>query len=209
MEPSTDGLRLAGPSREIPFSARVQFLFGGFYNQFGWMWFGFTMIHFRAFILHPHAGQAPWPALLVPLLFPLIGLTFMAIGLKKGLHGIRLLRRGVTGTGRLVSKKATNTQINHQTVYELTFEFTTAWGQKAKATARTHETGRLEDEAEEPLVYDPGDPSGAVMLDDLPGRPRLDDLGVTRSRDAAWLHYLIVPGISVTGHLAWLILFGP
>ncbi|MBI2363159.1 MAG: hypothetical protein HYV15_07230, partial [Elusimicrobia bacterium] len=88
-----DGVVLAGPDRSVPLHCRVQFLFGGFLNQFGWAWFGFSSIHLRAFWGAP---DAPWPIYIVILLFPAIGLAFIAAGLRKGLRGLRLLRRGMT-----------------------------------------------------------------------------------------------------------------
>lgn len=196
-----DGIRLGGPDRDVPLAARLHFLFGGFYNQFGWLWFGFTMIHFRVFLFGPvPSQQVPWPLYLVIGGFPLIGLTFMTIGLRKGLRGVRLLRRGMTATGRLVSKQPTNTRINKQTVYELTFEFTAGDGKRYKAKASTHEPKSLEDDAAEPLLYDPADPNVSIMLDDLPGRPRIDDTSVTRTQDGSVLPVLFVPALAVLGH---------
>lgn len=196
-----DGIRLGGPDRDVPLSARLRFLFGGFYNQFGWLWFGFTMIHFRVFLFGPDGGvETPWPLNIVLFGFPFIGLTFIGIGLRKGLRGIRLLRRGMTASGRLVSKKPTNTQINGQRVFELTFEFTAADGKRYLAKASTHEPGPLEDNAAEPLLYDPADPTIAVMLDDLPGRPRIDDSSVTRTHDGSVIPLLLLPGAAIVGH---------
>ncbi|TBR20536.1 hypothetical protein EPO15_12865 [bacterium] len=202
MDPS-GGVILSGPDRDVPLSARLRFVFGGFYNQFGWMWFGFSMIHFRVFLFGPGTAQpTPWPLYLILFGFPLIGLTFISIGLRKGLRGIRLLRRGMTASGKLVSKEATNTSINKQRVYELTFEFTAADGKRYRAKASTHEPDTLEDDREEPLLYDPADPNISVLLDDLPGRPRLDDESVTRTRDGSVWPLLFVPGLAILGHTA-------
>jgi hypothetical protein len=38
--------------REVPLSVRLWVLFGGFYNQFGWLFFGFGMIFVWSFAVH-------------------------------------------------------------------------------------------------------------------------------------------------------------
>lgn len=199
-----DGVRFSGPDRSVPLHCRVQFLFGGFLNQFGWAWFGFSSIHLRLFW---GAEGSPWLMLAFVLLFPVIGLAFIVAGLRKGLRGMRLLRHGMLAEGRFTGKRATNTRINKRTVWELTFEFTTASGRRATATARTHEPEALMDQTLEPLVYDPLDPSNAVMLDDLPGRPRLDQESVTRTDGLLSAPLLLgLPALTVLGHLVWTLL---
>jgi hypothetical protein len=105
---------------------------------------------------------------LMPIIFPLVGLCLMTVGLKKGIRGNRLLVIGHQTTGKLKSKVATSTKINNRTVFKLTFEFTAADGIGYEAVGKTHKPEKLEDEAEEPLLYDPILPSYAVMLDALP-----------------------------------------
>lgn len=199
-----DGVRFSGPDRSVPLHCRVQFLFGGFYNQFGWVWLGFTSIHLRLFLSTP---EAPWPVVIMILIFPAVGLAFISVGLRKGLKGLRLLRHGMTAEGRFIGKKATNTKINGQTVWELSYEFATASGRQAVAKARSHEPEPLTDQALEPLVYDPLDPLNAVMLDDLPGRPRLDQDSVTRTEAGLRAPLLlVVPGLTLLGHILWTLL---
>jgi len=40
---------LVPPPRYVPWPIRGQVFFGGFYNQFGWLWFGFSLIFVWAF----------------------------------------------------------------------------------------------------------------------------------------------------------------
>lgn len=75
---------------------------------------------------------------LFPILFPAVGLCFMIAGIRKGMKANRLLKNGITGTGKLISKERTNTRINKKTVYKLTFEFTADNGMTYNATAKTH-----------------------------------------------------------------------
>lgn len=200
-----DGIRLAGPAREVPLAAKLQFLFGGFYNQFGWAWTGFSSIHVRIFLLEGRGGAFEWPMLFI-LLFPVIGLTMMTVGVRKGLKALRLLTRGIPAQGRFVGQTATNVQINDTPVMAMTFEFKTVDGRTARCVAKTHETRELRDDSEEPLVYDPEDPSVAVLLDELPGRPRITEDSVVRSREGMVWHLLLVPVGTVLMHVVWTIL---
>lgn len=200
-----DGIRLAGPAREVPLAARLQYLFGGFYAQFGWAWFGFSSIHFRLFMFSDKEGM-PLLAKLMLLLFPAIGLAFIAVGLRKGLRALRLLTHGIPAQGRFVGQEATNVHINDIPVMAMTFEFKTVDGRAARCVAKTHLTHDLKDDAEEPLVYDPEDPSVAVLLDDLPGKPRISEASVVRSREGMVWHLLILPVGTVLLHVVWTVL---
>jgi len=118
-----------------------------------------------------------------PIIFPLVGLAMALRGVYGGLRARRLLRSGKLAFGTLVNKEATNTRINKQTVYKLTFEFTVQPEQKLfgyrqsamgeaktyQAVHKTHRTHALEDEPEEPLLYDPADPRRVYPIDALPG----------------------------------------
>jgi hypothetical protein len=123
------------------------------------------------------APFSPWVGFVA--LFPAVGLLLALGGLKQGLTSVGLMAEGELARGRLRGKEPTNTRINDRTVYALTFAFTDLDGREQTVTERTHTPERLQDEAEELLVYDPSTPSRAVLVDNLPGRPRLDlDQGV-------------------------------
>jgi hypothetical protein len=136
-----------------------------------------------------------------PVVFPMIGLLFIIGGIKKGIKANRLLTLGEQTTGQLKSKEKTNTKVNKKPVYKLTFEFNTAEGMTYETVAKTHETGKLEDQAQEPLLYDPVLPSYAVMLDDLPGAPRINDTGNIQAGSASkTIMTLIIPLATIIGH---------
>lgn len=204
----TQGIRLVGPAREVPLTAKLQYLFGGFYNQFGWAWFGFSSIHVRLFLFNTTAGDGrmPWLAALVLLLFPAIGLSFIGVGLRKGLRALRLLSRGIPAEGRLAGERPTSVKINDTPVMELCFEFKTVDGRTARCSAKTHLTRDLKDDVLEPLVYDPEDPSVAVLLDDLPGKPRINESSVVRSQEGLSWHLLLIPAGTALMHIVWTIL---
>jgi hypothetical protein len=115
--------------------------------------------------------------IMIMLLFPLIGVLLLAGGLRLGIRGLRLLRSGAMAQGTLVSKQRTNTRINEQMVYKLTFDFVDATGSHYQTSAKTHRPETLEDESMERVLYDPGNPSYAVLFDNLPGQPAVDELG--------------------------------
>jgi len=201
-----DGIRLAGPAREVPLPVKLQFLFGGFFSQFGWAWTGFSSIHVRLFLVEDVLkGRFEWPALII-LVFPAFGLTMIALGVRKGLRALRLLTRGIPAQGRFVGQTKTNVMINDTPVMAMTFEFNTVDGRTARCAAKTHETRELRDDAEEPLVYDPEDPSVAVLLDELPGRPRITEDSVVRSREGMVWHLLLVPVATALMHAVWTVL---
>jgi hypothetical protein len=138
---------------------------------------------------------------LFPVVFPMIGLLFIIGGIKKGIKANRLLALGEQTTGRLKSKEKTKTEVNKNPVYKLTFEFNTPEGTTYEATAKTHDTAKLEDQAEEPLLYDPMRPSYAVMLDDLPGNPRIMENGTIQAGPALkTITYLFIPLATIIGH---------
>ncbi len=142
---------------------------------------------------------------LFPIIFPVLGLCFMTMGVRKGIKGNRLLTIGRQGTGRLKSKVATSTKINKRPVYKLTFEFTTPDGSKHEAIGKTHMPEKLEDEAQEPLLYDPLRPANAVMLDALPGSPRIDNNGnITAGSTGAALLSLVLPTAAILGHAGYI-----
>ena len=138
-----------------------------------------------------------WVLLLVAI-FPFVGLVFMVFGIRRGLAIWRLLNYSCLTYGVLINKEPTNTRINHQTVMKLTFSFETERGRSANVVARTHEYQHLVDEAEEPLLYNPFNPEESCLLDDIPGRPRLDEYGSLVSKDDEGLiKTLFVPAVAL------------
>lgn len=143
-------------------------------------------------------------------LFPFIGLCFVLFSIHRGLRARSLLANGRLGRGTLKSKEPTNATVNNQRVYKLTFEFEAEDGMTYEAVAKSHVPARLEDEAQERLVYDPRRPSDAVMLDELPARPKItrdghftvDGVGqiVVASLN------LVAPGLTLLGHGAYYLL---
>jgi len=143
---------------------------------------------------------------LIPVIFPLIGLVLGLSSVLFRLRHLRLLKSGTLTTGTLRSRTPTNTYVNNQRVMRLTFEFEAASGGMFEAVARTHTPHRLEDEARELILYAPRNPARAMVLDELPSQPRVDENGVfhpTASPLPAAL-YLLLPGIFLLALLRYL-----
>jgi hypothetical protein len=138
---------------------------------------------------------------------PLVGLALAAVGTGRGLRARRLLATGHLALGTLKSKEPTNSTVNNQPVYRLTFEFPAARGGTYEVTSMTHRAFELEDEPAERLVYDPRHPNDAALLDELPCRPAIDArgdfaVGGSGQRIRAILN-LVIPGLTVLAFVAY------
>ncbi len=111
------------------------------------------------------------------LIFPLAGLCLAVPGLFGGWRKLSLLTRGGLARGRLIAKEKTTAQVNKAFVYKLTFQYTDSFGQQHQGQTKTHRPEKLEDDAEERLLYDPARPSRPVFVDTLPGAPQISDEG--------------------------------
>lgn len=149
----------------------------------------------------------PW--LILVAIFPLVGLAVIVPMTLAGIRRYRLLRNGVLTQGRLVSKKATNMLVNRRRVYKLTFAFTTRDGRPGEAVAMTSMVEQLQDEKEEPLLYDPDDPRRAFLMDELPTRPEIDG-GELQGRPIPAFFAALIPlaAIAVHGYVLYLKVFG-
>jgi hypothetical protein len=145
--------------------------------------------------------RAPFgPGVLFVLLFPAIGLVWLYLATRSGFRRNRLLAQGILAQGTLKNMEETNVRINGRPVYALTFEFIDRRGQRQKALARMTDPDRLRDDATEPLLYDPENPSRAYLLDELPARPSVEQNGDLAGRAGVALAVLILPAIVIGAH---------
>lgn len=149
------------------------------------------------------------PEIVFVAVFPGIGLLLVVISYVLGLRTVGVLRRGKLASGRLIEKKPTNTKINNQLVYALTFQFTDAQGQVQTGTVRTHHTGKAEDDGEERLFYDPDNPSQVRLVDLLPGGVKVGNDGAIEYAgiSGAFLRAVLLPALAlgIHGFVAWLV----
>ena len=114
------------------------------------------------------ANEFPAWIMLFIFIFPITGIVMLYFGTKKAINAMRILKYGEIAHGKYISMKATNTKINEQTVYDLTFEFTAKDNKVYQTHAKTHKYQSLQDDEFEKLVYDRDDPENAVLVDVLP-----------------------------------------
>jgi hypothetical protein len=112
-------------------------------------------------------------------IFPAIASVLFFIMLARSIGRAGLLAAGHLGYAKLVAKEPTGAKVNNKRVYKLTFEldlppeatpeaYRAAWSQwskKHRFTFKTHETTKLEDEPEEPVLYLPDKPGSGLPLD--------------------------------------------
>ena len=140
------------------------------------------------------------------LIFPIVGLFMLIPGLRHGRRAARLLAIGKVTRGTLVNKEATGTKINNQTVMKYTFQFVDELtGQEHTVISKSH-TGELEDEETEALLYDPSEPDNACTVDNLPGRPIIENGMVRPGSTGGAIASLLVPAATILGHGAWYLL---
>jgi hypothetical protein len=127
------------------------------------------------------------------------GLFMIFTGFVQARARLRLLRGGLTATGRLTEKTWTPMNAKGAYKYQMTFEYDAQNGAKGSLTTRTSRPEGLEDTAGVPLFYDPADLRRAVLVADLPGGIAAGEGGqpVTRSSRA----FLILPALTVLGNL--------
>jgi hypothetical protein len=145
------------------------------------------------------------PAAIIVVIFPLVGAGLAFFGLFEGIRASRLLGIGRLAFGKLTSAVGTNTTVNNRQVVAMTLSFRAHDGAEYEVTSKTSEPEKLDDQAEELILYDPDDPTRGAALDALPGKLQIDQSGTIRlGRPAACLTTLILPGLTILGNAAYL-----
>jgi len=119
-----------------------------------------------------NSGNFPVWILLFLSVFPIIGILMIFFGIKKRLVYLRILQVGKVTFGIYKRRETTGSSVNEQAVYRLFFDFIADDGKTYQAHGETHNTYKLEDEQFEPLVFNPQNPSEAIMIDGLPASVR-------------------------------------
>lgn len=131
------------------------------------------------------------------VIFPLLGLGFIIAGIIVNLKSLKLLVNGHFTKGKIVSKEASGTVINNNTVFKFTFEFETSGGTKNQTTCATHQTWKVEDEEIKRILYDPTYPENAVVFDAIPSAPQINSQGYLESAATSAASVFILPLISI------------
>jgi len=141
------------------------------------------------------------PIVLFVVIFPLTGLIFILLSLRRSRRAIKLLKKGVLTEGELIAKEATNTKINNRTVYRMVFRYTDDIGNEYTRKEKTPATYLLQDQKKEKLLYLRSKPSYSIMLDSLPASAVISNEEKVKScplRNAILI--LIFPLATIVGH---------
>jgi len=159
-------------------------------------------IFMSLFVLNPSG----WASFFHVMAFVLTGATAFAglIGLFTGIaqlkKTLRLLRDGLVASGRVV-------RVGHDDGDEIPSgrrgpRYVVAWTHSSGAQGEVAAAAPLSsvDRGDnEPVLFLPGDESTALVLDELPGGPRLSDDGVVRPKNLSGFVVLIAPlGVLLT-----------
>jgi hypothetical protein len=144
--------------------------------------------------------RQPLPAWLALLaIIPGTGFAVILGCLIKGRLRLRLLRIGLPAHGKLINKERRGTS-DGPWEYVMTFEYQAGDGVLRRTTAKTLHPERLEDHPAETLLYDPGYPEKAILLDDLPGTVTLDEGGHPTGSS---FECVFLPAITVLIYFWW------
>lgn len=143
-----------------------------------------------------------WTALVVGI-FPLIGLCFIIFNIRNNTHFLRLLLNGqfTRGTKQSAVQTGGMMTINGREYPEYKFQFDFNVGTTCHTvTCKTYYPYKLEDEKEEIILYNPANPSDAVVYDSIKNAPhinrqgQLDELPWTKS----WV--VLLPILAILEH---------
>lgn len=98
----------------------------------------------------------------------LAGLLFIIPSSRKTRKERKIIMAGLPAEAKLLEAVPTNLRVNEQPVYNLTFEFTDGRKSVKKCFVRSHLIRNFSDGHKEKLIYDPRQPSNAVIIDTLP-----------------------------------------
>jgi hypothetical protein len=99
----------------------------------------------------------------------LFGFFFLYPSIRKTRRERKILIAGIPSKGKLIHAEPTNLNVNEQTVYNLTYEYSTGQDKTQVFSVRSHMIRNLSEEHHETIVYDPRKPSSAIIVDTLPG----------------------------------------
>jgi hypothetical protein len=146
--------------------------------------------------------QDPWDS--DPAKFHLAVMLLLGLCVRWSLvswHRIELLRTGNVTTAKILREENLG---GGKRV--LTYEFTNAAGERRLFVHTSNYPQLVMDDAEEPIVYDPGGVLGVQLVDDLPGSPRIGPDGKIAAKSLAALAVvLLLPTLLVALHLAMLV----
>ena len=139
--------------------------------------------------------SAPFPAeTALILLFPFVAIVLLAVGFTRGRKRVALMENGTSAWALLTNREATNTRVNNQRVYKLTFTFVDDSGRKRTVTERSHKTQFQDDQvARHALISS----AGGCIVELLPGRPKIVDEQWAPVTGMALAQVFILPVVAI------------
>lgn len=131
------------------------------------------------------------------LMFPAIGLVFALAQTGDALRTLGLLSRGYLTRARFADKRAGNLSVNDVPQSRMRFTFVDHHGVEVPFEVKTFKPELLEDDREEPALYDPRQSRFATTIDHLPGKLEVRDDRVIAHASLGKL--LILPFLGVAG----------
>jgi|GEM_PF-4926166 len=111
-------------------------------------------------------GHDLWPAeILVPVGFGILALIVIIVRIRKGLLVISMLQKGHLAWAKLLKKEGTGVFLDQHEVFKMTFEYRDLQNQRHRIIVKTHVNEELEDDPEEPVLFEPRNPQNAIMFD--------------------------------------------
>jgi hypothetical protein len=119
-------------------------------------------------------STAPMWGILLVLIFPATGAGLFLSAAAGGWRQTTLLRSGKTAGAKIISEQATGVRINEVPVIAYNYEFEAVDGESYLGSAKSLPSGRIGDEAQEPVLYLPRNPRRSTLVDAIPLRHPLD-----------------------------------
>ncbi len=193
---------LGPPPRRIPWTLRLECLFGGS------SWLGWTGLLFGLLALEAAAEGAMTNRAREAGAFLLWGVPLTALGavlvrrsVGRGREALRLMAQGKLAPGRLA-----DLQSLQWGAFVVTLHYPDEGGVAREMTFRTRNRRLLDRDRLFGVLYDPLDPARAVVLDGLPSAPQTDGEGGLRGPPISDIFYeLKLVFLTVSLHTAFLI----
>lgn len=146
----------------------------------------------------------PWWVTIIVMIFPMLGLLFIYLSVKHVPKTISLLRNGILTYADYVDKEKTNLIVNDSQVYKLRFGFEDDRGDSHYVFALSHQIDDLMDDPQEAVIYNPQQPAKALVLDNLPGKPYLNEEGQWEWQAKGYAYLLpVVLAVAVNSIIAF------
>ena len=146
------------------------------------------------------------PFVLFVCIFPGIGAIFFTVSTIGGLQQTMLLRYGRIAGAQITSEQATGASINNVPVIAYVYEFDADDGESYLGKSRSLPSGRIGDEAREPVLYLPRNPRKSMLVDAIPLRHPLavDEYGQWETHESVWpIVWYTLTWIGILGGVAY------